>query len=249
MIAPKIPRAVATKLGHYVYVYVDPTDESVFYIGKGKGARALAHLDMTERKKITRIIRRIRSLGAEPRIDILAHGLPDEKSAFTVEAAAIELVGVERLANAIRGHATTKTGRAPLSQLVARYTKRKVRIREPAMLIRISKRYRFGMTDAELYDATRAAWKVGKASGSAQYAFAVYEGVVREVYRITAWLDGGTTFAAQNQGERKRSDGRREFVGTLAEPKVRRRYVDCYVGHLFPQGARNPIAYVNIDHQ
>jgi len=38
----RIPGAVARKLGHYVYVYTDPRDGRVFYVGKGKGQRALA---------------------------------------------------------------------------------------------------------------------------------------------------------------------------------------------------------------
>lgn len=243
---PKIPRAVVSKLGHYAYVYVDPRDESVFYVGKGKGARALAHLDPKERKRITAIIGKLRSSGVEPRIDILAHALPNEQVAFAVEAAAIDLIGVHRLANSIRGRASPKIGRMPLSELVAHYTRRKVEIKEPAILVRINRLYRFGMTPAELYDATRSAWRVGRPRREAKYAFAVYEGVVREVYRITGWLPGGTSFTAQNEGRRKPRPGRWEFVGTLAEESVRRRYIDTYVGHLFPKGAQNPILYVNI---
>ena len=41
---PRIAPAVARKLGYYVYLYVNPIDESIFYVGKGKGGRALAHL-------------------------------------------------------------------------------------------------------------------------------------------------------------------------------------------------------------
>ena len=35
---------IANALGFYVYAYIDPRDESVFYIGKGVGARATDHL-------------------------------------------------------------------------------------------------------------------------------------------------------------------------------------------------------------
>jgi len=243
----KIPRAVASKLGYYVYVYVNPSDNSVFYVGKGKGARALAHLDAAERKKVTALIRKIRSAGSEPRIDILAHALPSEDVAFAVEAAVIDLIGVHNLTNSVRGHTKAKYGRTPLSQLIGLYTKRKPVISEPSILIRINRAYHFGMTEVELYDATRSAWKVGDKKDKAQYAFAVYEGVVREVYRITDWLPGGSTFAAQHQGKRKRRPGRWEFVGTLADIEVRQRYVNSYVGHLFPKGAQNPVLYLNID--
>ncbi len=233
----RIPPSVASKLRHYVYVYVDPSDETVFYVGKGKGSRAIAHMDSSK----------VRRSKAKPRIDILVHGLPDEKTAFAVESAAIDLIGIRNLANTVRGHGGRQFGRTPLEQLVAQYTKRKVEIKVPAILIRINKLYRYGMTPAELYDATRSAWRVGPKKEKARYAFAVYEGVVREVYSITGWLPGGTSFATQNQGKRRRRRDRWEFVGTLAEDKIRGRYLDTYVGHLFPAGAQNPISYADID--
>ena len=58
---PRIPPAVARKLGHYVYLYVDPTDDSVFYVGKGKNGRALAHLRADEKKRIAKRIRKIKA--------------------------------------------------------------------------------------------------------------------------------------------------------------------------------------------
>ena len=63
---PTIPRAVAEKLGHYVYVYVNPLDGRVVYVGKGKGARALSHLKSSERRKLQQFIEEIRASGAEP---------------------------------------------------------------------------------------------------------------------------------------------------------------------------------------
>lgn len=39
MTAPDLPLEAAELLGpYYVYVLVDPTDESVFYVGKGSGS-------------------------------------------------------------------------------------------------------------------------------------------------------------------------------------------------------------------
>jgi hypothetical protein len=107
--------------------------------------------------------------------------------------------------------------------------------------------YRYGMSEAELYDATRSAWKVGDKRASVRYALAVFEGVVREVYRVTGWLPGGTTFAHQHGGRFSPRPGRWEFVGTLAEDSIRKRYVNRYVGHFFPQGAQNPVSYVNVE--
>jgi len=226
-------------------LYVNPIDGKVFYVGKGKNGRALAHLRADERKAIAKVIRRIRSAGSEPQIEILAHNLGTAEMALKVEAAAIDLLGVPNLANHVRGHGTAY-GRLPLQEAVAHYTKRPANVREPAILIRINKLYRYGMSDVELYDATRSAWKLGPRRAHAQYAFAVYEGVVREVYRITGWFPAWSTFNVRHGGRSGRRPGRFEFVGTLAEPDIRRRYVNRYVGHLFAKGMQNPISYVNM---
>lgn len=133
-----------------------------------------------------------------------------------------------------------------LPEVVAHYTRRKANIREPAILIRINKLYRYGMSDVELYDATRSAWRLGARREEARYAVAVYEGVVREIYRITNWLPAWSTFNVRRGGRPGRRPGRFEFVGTLAESRLRTRYVNRYVGHLFTRGAQNPISYVNL---
>ena len=48
----RIPRDVARQLGFYVYVYVDPVDGRVFYVGKGKGQRVLSHLQDTKKSRM-----------------------------------------------------------------------------------------------------------------------------------------------------------------------------------------------------
>jgi hypothetical protein len=222
-------------------------DRSIFYVGKGKGRRALAHLEDPERKSINRTIRAIRAAGGEPQIEILAHALPSAEVALQVEAAVIDALGIAGLANEVRGWRGAKFGRAPLSELVAQYTRKRALIREPAILIRVNQLYHYGMSAAELYDATRSAWVVGDRREVAQLAIAVFEGVVREVYRITQWLPAGSTFNSRWSGKAFRRDGRWEFVGVLASEKVRLRYVNKYVGHLFTQGAQNPISYVNLE--
>lgn len=243
---PRIPPAIGRRLGFYVYLYVNPIDKTVFYVGKGRGGRALAHLDADAKKAITKIIRKIRRSGSEPQIEILAHKLPNPEAALRVEASAIDLLGLKNLANRIHGHGV-KFGRMPLNEVVAHYTHRKANVREPAVLIRINQLYRYGMTDVELYDSTRGVWRIGPKRDRAKYALAVFEGIVREVYRIAGWFPAGSTFNVRRDGRGLRSPERWEFVGTIAEESVRHRYVNRYVGHLFDQGAQNPISYVNCD--
>ena len=242
---PRIAPAVARKLGYYVYLYINPLDGTVFYVGKGKNGRALAHLRTGEKKAISETVQKIRAAGKEPRIEILAHRLRNPDAALNVEAAAIDLLGLDNLANAVRGHGA-EYGRMGLQEVIAHYTQRKAKVREPVILIRINKLYRYGMSDADLYDATRSAWRVGPKRNRAQYALSVFEGVVREVYRIKQWLEAGSTFNTRRDGRGITAPDRWEFVGTLADDRIRRRYVNRYVGHLFSQGAQNPISYVNL---
>jgi len=245
MLPVRIPAAVARRLGFYVYLYVNPLDGSVFYVGKGKRGRALAHLAADERKKIAKFIANIRASGEQPRIEILAHGLRDEDAAFRIEAAAIDLLGIETLANAVRGHGA-KYGRMPVQDVVAHYSHKPAKIKEPAILIRINKLYRYGMSPAELYDATRSAWRVRLREKGAELAFAVYEGVIREVYRITKWLPAGSTFNYRYGGQAPaKRRPRWEFVGVIAEDRIREKYVNRFVG--FARGNQNPVSYVNLD--
>ena len=245
MDVPVIPKAVATRLGFYVYLYIDPRNDGVFYVGKGKGARALAHIADQDKVAVQEVLSELKMAGLSPRIEVLAHGLPDAATALRIEAAAIDLLGVEDLANLVRGH-YTKFGRMPLEDVVALYTKRRAKIREPSLLIRLNRLYRYGMSPFELYDATRSAWVVGPKREGVELVFAVYEGVVREVYRVEGWHRGGTTFNTRTQGRSAERAKRWEFVGVIAEDAVRDRYLNRFVGHLLAQGARNPITYLNL---
>jgi hypothetical protein len=151
----RIPRSVSRKLGYYVYLLVNPLDGKVFYVGKGKGKRALAYLDVAGESRKTQVIKEIRAQKQQPHVEILAHGLRDEKTALRIESAAIDLLGISNLTNAVRGWRGGELRRMPLSELAALYEKRRVEIREPAVLIRINRLYCYNMSGSELYDTTR----------------------------------------------------------------------------------------------
>lgn len=240
-----IPRDVARKLGHYVYAYVNPLDGKIFYVGEGKGQRVVSHLrDRAETRKVA-TLKQIRAAGKEPRLEILAHKLKSKEHAFQVEAAVIDALGLPLLTNQVRGWRSSRYGRTPLAELIALYRRRKVRIQEPSILIRITELYRPQMTPSELYDATRASWKVGPKRERARFAFAVFEGIVREVYEITKWFEAGSTFSSRDLDD-VRVPGRWEFVGRQAPERLRRRYINRDVSGYFRKGAQNPIAYVGL---
>ena len=233
---------VARELRHYVYVYVDPDTDEVFYVGKGRGDRAFFHLDDTSETEKCARVRAIRARGREPIIEILAHGLPDEASAYRVEAAAIDLLGIDQLTNVVRGWRSGTYGRMTVEQVEALYGADEIEIIHPAILIRINRRFRYGMAPIELYDATRGIWRVGARREQARFALAVFEGVVQEVYEIRGWYLAGATLSTRGDLE---DDERSEFVGSIAPEDVRRRYRYRAVRSYLAPGAQNPITYVN----
>ena len=111
-------------------------------------------------------------------------------------------------------------------------------------MIRISKLWRYGMTDMELYDSTRSCWKLNKTNAEqAKYAYAVYDGKIREVYQISAWLPGGSTMICVERESLPDAE-RFEFVGVLASEAIRIKYIGKDVASFFPKGAANPFQYV-----
>ena len=121
-----------------------------------------------------------------------------------------------------------------------------VTVTDPVLLIRINRLYRDGMTEDELYDATRSCWKLGTRRNLLKYAFAVFHGVVQEVYEIDGWHEGGTTPCTSGIHKKPRTKGRWEFTGHVAEEAVRSRYVGRSVADYFTRGQQNPVKYVNV---
>jgi hypothetical protein len=233
------------QLKHYVYLYIDPSTDEVFYIGKGRGNRCFTHLhDKSESEKVSKIAELLK-LGREPRIEILRYGLT-EAEALQVESAAIDLIGIVKLTNRVRGHGSFGNDRTDVKYLNAQLDAKLADIKHPAILININQNFRFGMTTHEIYDATRSAWNVNPTRNGARYALSVFRGVVREVFSITGWVPGGTTMKVTDaDGRASPRTGRWEFVGQVAEDDVRSKYVSRSVAHYFKPGARNPILYVN----
>ncbi len=242
--APKLSPSVTRHLGHYVYLYVRPDTEEVFYVGKGKGNRALVHIDGKGNTPHDEVIRELHKLGLKPRVELLIHGLKTEAEAFAVEMAAIDLIGLERLSNRVHGHHKARLGRMSIDQVRALYDRKPVKITEPIVIIRVARRFHYGIDPVALYDATRSAWVVGERREGAKYALAVYENIVREVYRITQWLPSGSTFRADRPTGGP-AEERWEFVGVVAEDKVRKKYLNRSVAKHIPKHSQNPILYVN----
>jgi hypothetical protein len=118
-----------------------------------------------------------------------------------------------------------------------------ITITEPAMLIRFNKLYRPGMTGEALYEATRGIWKCGIRRELARYGFAVFKGVVREVYEIHAWHPAGT-LPYRTRSSLEEKSHRWEFSGEVSA-ELSAKYIGGSVEGHFSKGARNPFIYLN----
>ena len=233
------------KLKYYVYLYIDPRTDQPFYVGKGQGNRCFSHLkDNTESDK-ARIINELEKLGLKPRIELLKYKL-NEIEALLVEATAIDLIGVKNLANLARGHGSRHGARAGVEEIGALLDAKEADITDPVMLITISRAYRHGMSMQELYDVTRSAWKAAPLKHNAKYGLSIYQNIVREVFEIIQWVPGGTTIRGNDDtGHPPARPKRWEFVGRVAEDKIRKKYFGKSVASYYKKGAQNPIMYVN----
>jgi uncharacterized protein len=238
---------MAEKLGYYVYLYVDPRDGKVFYIGKGKGERCLDHLFEDDDHPKVKRIREIFAAGLEPRIELLAHGLRTEQEAYNIEAAAIGLLGLENLTNRVVGKDSLRFGRKGLSELEGYYAAKPVKITDPVILIRVNQLYRHGMPAAELYDITRGVWVLGLSRASKmKYVFAVYEGVVREVYEPEKWMPALTSkYPSRTDLVPEDARGRIEFVGKVAPESIRQKYLLGDVTTYTKASLQSPCLYIN----
>ena len=246
----QLPNEFAETLGHYVYVYVDPRNNKPFYIGKGQGNRALGHLQDTNdpNHEKAKKLKEIRDAGKTPDIYLLRYGLTDAE-ARTVEVAAIDLIGLTKLTNKVRGSGKG-LGIIRWQELSEIAGAKPVQMTNepPVILININRNYRSDISDKALYEATRGIWKTRiDRARKVKYAIAVYQGIAKAVYEPREWAKAGTW--ADEYETRPREDidpaynaklrNRIEFKGDCAPSEIRKKYVGKLVG----KHGQNPIRY------
>jgi len=231
-----------------VYLLSDPRDDRIFYVGKGVANRVFSHaraaLGDDEQRPSDKLdrIRAIHLAGLEVHYELLRFGLT-EQAAFEVEAAAIQLLGLDDLTNLVAGHHIEVRGRMTCDVATSLFDAPPVgEIAEPVLLIKIPKLWYPSMPAMDLYDATATWWRISPRRERARYAFAVSRGVIREVYAITEW--------------RQRQPGDRGWEEDGGQPSKRYRfhgrvapelagYRNRSVRHLYKRGEASPIKFVN----
>lgn len=223
--------AVCERIGYYVYILKDPRNDSIFYVGKGKGNRLFQHVqcaleNATDSDKYN-LIREIHKDGKEVEHFILRHGL-EEKLSLEIESTIIDLLGIENLTNSVKGHDTWERGLKTVDEVFQHYDAKAVTFDEPCIIININRLYTRGISARKLYDSTRASWIVGTKRDRAKYAIASYRGLVREIYEIEKWQPNGDRW---------------EFIGKVAEDKIRDKYLNQSLENYIKKGGQNPIRY------
>ena len=240
----EFPSFVIEKLDYYVYLLLEPETRQVFYVGKGKGNRIFFHInaalkDEAPSDKLDKI-RAIRASGLEVNHIVHRHGLT-EKEAFEVEAALIDFIGLSGLTNQVQGYNSDDRGRMTVAEVISKYQAPIAEITEPVILITVNRLYQYGMSAERLYEITRGKWVIGTRRNKAKYAFAVFKGIIREVYEIERWLPAPIE-EHSTKGKVKRTK-RWQFEGKIAASL--QNYVGAITEDYQVLGAQNPIRYVN----
>jgi uncharacterized protein len=149
----------------------------------------------------------------------------------------IDFIGFEALTNIVHGHHSDYRGRMSISEIISQYDAPKIEITEPAILITVNQLFERGIDAERLYEITRGNWVVGEKRNNARFAFAVYNGLVRQVYEIQRWFPATARRPEQKTRERWR------FDGIVAQDL--QHYVGGSVEKYITRGAQNPIKYVN----
>jgi hypothetical protein len=238
------PPIVKKALKHYVYLISDPDTQEIFYVGEGVNNRVFSHLKEKNSSEKSKRIQSLFKRDKMPNIEILSHCLKKEE-AIKIEAAVLDALGMDNLTNEKKGFHSTSHGRMTLEQIISKYKLKEAKINEPAVLIKLQKTFRYDMTPNELYDFTRGIWVIApKNQNGIKYAFSIFDNVVQEVYEVRGWFKAGQTFSVRKGTWNP--ENRWEFVGNVANDKIRNKYRFKSVKKYFPPGAANPIQYLNL---
>lgn len=200
---------VKEKLKHYVYRLVDPRNGQTFYVGEGCGDRVFNHVnakDMTfyEDKTITTEQDKITDENNDPAkikriMDIKRSGLEvihiiqrwgmKKETAFEVEAAFIDFLGLNNLTNIVKGH-HSDNGMRWTDEL-----ERELRAEKfvdypddpncPKFMVIKIKEYWINKNDGDIYKTVRGYWEIKPSrANNYPYVLAVKHGIVVGVFQI-----------------------------------------------------------------
>ena len=244
-------QTVIEALQYYVYCLVDPRDKKIFYIGKGVGNRVFNHAADALNEELESLkldtIREIHREGLDVSYFIIRHGMTNDE-AILVESVLIDMFTYKQfnlestLTNIQAGHHQWDKGVKTVEEINILYDCDDIQPKSGDRLIciNINKTYNRPNTDYygkrdNIYEATRKYWRLnGNRARTADYVLAVYQGIVRAVFKPLEWHISDVKFETGD---------RWEFTGTEIEDSP---YLNVSVKEYIKHGNQNPIFYINM---
>ena len=239
-------------IGNYVYLLVDPRDNTIFYVGKGKANRVFAHEKYVQKNMLAvssakeKRIKDILDAGKEVTKYIVRVHLTDEE-AYIVESVIINLLGTSEmgdinfsavLTNIQCGHGMRKNGLMPVEEVEKLYGAKPLTakmVKHNLLCININRLYENGK---DLYDATRSSWVLNKNNADkCEFVASEYQGVIKALYKVDRkWYPCGDP-----------KNRRYQFDGTpVTDPQILNPYLNKRIEKSTngKRPSRNPIRYI-----
>jgi hypothetical protein len=239
-------------IGNYVYLLVDPRDNTIFYVGKGKANRVFMHEEHVRKAKdpsLNEKEKRIKDI-LEANKEVLKYIVRvnlTKDEAFTVESVIINLLGKTEmgdlnisvsLTNIQGGHGMRKNGMMLVDEVEKLYGVKPLTtrmVKHNLLCININRLYEDGK---DLYEATRNSWVLNpKNANKCDYVASEYQGVIKALYKVNGeWYTCGNP-----------KDRRFQFDG---EPVTDIKILNLYLNKRIEKSSngkrpsRNPIRYI-----
>lgn len=243
-------QTVMEALQCYVYCLVDPRNNKLFYIGKGSRNRVFQHAEDALDENLDSLklntIREIHKSGLQVNYYIIRHGLTDDE-AILLESTLIDVFTYDKfnleyvLTNIQSGHHQWDKGVKTIDEINTLYDCAPLYpgLHDRLVCININQTYNkkevdsYGSRDS-IYEATRKYWRLnGNRARQADYVLAIYQGIVRAVFKPSRWFSTKMQFPTE----------RWEFIGTeVPDSPYLNKSVKDYIRH----GNQNPIFYINL---
>jgi hypothetical protein len=244
----KFSPATNKAIGYYVYLLVDPRDNTIFYVGKGKANRVFMHekyansLSSPKDQRICSII----AGGQEVKKYIIRLGLSNEE-AYIVESVVINLLGTSEhgdintsvsLTNIQCGHGMKKNGMMLVEEVEKLYSAKPLTqrmIKHNLLCVNINHLY---SAKTDLYEATRKSWVISKKNADrCDFVASEYQGIIRALYKVNGeWyhVEGTDKNRFQFDGE------------PVEDPEILKLYLNKKIekGANGKRPSRNPVRYI-----
>ena len=247
----KFSKELHLKIGYYVYLLIDPRDNSIFYVGKGQGDRIFNHakggLKETDPSSLSpkiNLIREILSENKKVKYRIVRWNLENEDKAFEIESILIDLLTNEdlkkngELKNKITGRHSPVYGIQTPKEIEAKLTRGNLdisKLDDRLIAITLNK----SLEGPSLYERVRGNWNLNrKHAEEANYVLAVYDGVIIGVFKPKKWEEIEDSYPNIKKSCRLR------FIGEEVKDE---KILDKYLYKKLPpkaKGSANPIRYV-----